>query len=111
MIIVTFDVYGTDIVVEMTDEEFKSGVLNNHENLTRERYPYTWIQSKKATKAEKSKIKDVKINDDTDPEVIAAKEKKVSKKFDGVKAKIKDIKKIQSEKIVAAKKAIAESKD
>ena len=108
MILVTFDVHGTTITAVMSREEFADQVLNNHGNLTRPRYPYTWKRIETATSAEVKKAKAVKINDDHDPEIRAAKAARKAEKFDQVRAEVLKHKADQAKRIadgIKAKKA------
>ncbi len=88
MILVTFDIMGTTITAVMSREEFMDQVINNHGNLTRPRYPYTWKRIENATPAEVAKAKKIRINDDHDPEILAAKLARKAEKFDQVRTTI-----------------------
>ncbi len=108
MILVTFDIMGAPITAVMSREEFMDQVLNNHGNLTRPRYPYTWKRIENATPAELAKAKKIRINDPHDPEILAAKAARKAKKFDQVRAEGLKSKADQAKRIadgIKAKKA------
>lgn len=85
-VIVTFNIFGTDVTTQMPEEEFIDTVLNNHGNLTRPRYPYTWKRIENAKPAELAKAKKIRVNDPHDPEILAAKAARKAEKFDQVRA-------------------------
>jgi hypothetical protein len=110
VILVTWDVHGTEITALMSEEEFKDEVLNAHRNLTRPRYPYVWKRSENATEAEIKKVKKIKINDPNDSILKNAKEAKIAKKFKKVILKAEKEKADQLKRIadgIKAKKAEA----
>lgn len=88
MIVVVFDVYGTEVVTEMTEAAFQNDVLNAHGNLTRPRWPYRWYRKEMAPAAVTAKVKKVRINDDHDPAIAAAKTARKAEKFAGVELAI-----------------------